>query len=240
MTRIIRLYIEQNLSLNRLITLNTTQIHYLLNVLRLDNESNIIVFNEKDGEYLSVLNIINKRNVQLKIQEFIKLAPKEEKILFCFAPIKKIRLDYMMQKVVEMGATEIQPLKTEYTQNSKLNYDKLEANIIEAAEQCGRITKPKLHKICCLLNFVNNLTNDNLLIFCDEKANSTQNLNQVELQEKAIALLIGPEGGFSPLERKILIEHKSVKSITLGQNILRADTAAVAALAIIKQKMLLS
>lgn len=235
MNRIIRLYNKQALALDKIIELDKSQTHYLLNVLRLNNAYIINIFNERDGEYSAKLEIVNKNKIELTIENFVAKSEYEPELIFCFAPIKKIRLDYMIQKIVEMGATIIQPVKTEYTQNAKLNYHKIEANIIEAVEQSKRINLPKLNKICNLQQLLDNWDSNNNLIFCDEKAALKQKLSNLEIRK--IGVLIGPEGGFSLVERELLLKKSFVKSISLGKNILRADTAAVAILALVNEKI---
>lgn len=238
MNRRPRLYIKETICSGDKINLLASHLHYLLHVLRLQNGDEILVFNEKEGEFLASLEVIKKQLAYAKVQENLRVVTETRNLLFCFAPIKKFRLDYMIQKVVELGVSAIQPVKTEYTQDSKLHYGKLELNIVEAMEQCGRLTKPKLAKICSLKDLLNNLAGEYHLFFCNEKevnsVNSVEKIQKIKKQYKNLAVIIGPEGGFSPAEIELLLASRFVSSISLGENILRADTAAVAALALIE------
>lgn len=231
--RKIRLYSAEKLANNANIMLTNSQTHYLLHVLRFVQDSEFCLFNERDGEFLARLQILKKQKVSANIINFIRAIEKEQNILFCFAPIKKLRLDYMIQKLVEMGVTNIQPVQTDYTQDIKLNYDKLMANIIEAAQQCGRISLPVVNKICSLQHLLNNWNNKYHLLFCDEKALVAENFNSLKAVDKDFAIIIGPEGGFSEYEQQLLLKQPFVSAISLGKNILRADTAAVASLALV-------
>lgn len=228
----------QTLAIHTNIMLGTSQAHYLLHVLRLGVDSEFCLFNERDGEFLAKLQIAKKQAVSANIVSFIRGIEKEQNILFCFAPIKKLRLDYMIQKLVEMGATAIQPVQTHYTQDAKLNYDKIIANTIEAAQQCGRISLPIINKICSLENLLNNWNNKYHLLFCDEKALTRENFINLKMVDKDFAIIIGPEGGFSEYEQQLLLKQPFVSPISLGKNILRADTAAVASLALVNSILL--
>lgn len=225
-----RLYISSPLAINTTISLTPAQTHYLLHVLRLNNNDEIFVFNGSDGEFLAKLEIYKKQTIIAHICSFKREVEQQTNILFYFAPIKSMRLDYMVQKLTEMGVTHIQPVQTEYTQYNKLNYDRIEANIIEAAQQCGRLTIPLVNKITSLENVLKNWDNNFQLLFCDEKAESG---NIIKEQKKDYAILIGPEGGFSLNERNLLLKQPFVVRFSLGKNILRADTAAVASLALL-------
>lgn len=230
-----RIYNNANLTIDAMIGLSVAQAHYLLHVLRLGENSEIVIFNGKYGEFIASLHLI-KKHLHAKIFCFIRPPEPLPTLRYYFAPIKQLRLDYMIQKAVEMGVGTICPVKTEYTQLNKLNYERLTANAIEAAEQCGVVYLPEISPICSFEDLIETWDVNYHLVFCDEKAvsfNRLAILTEIYDKAKNLAVLIGPEGGFSMQERAMLHEVKFASAISLGPNILRADTAAVAALALV-------
>lgn len=229
-----RLYVCASLEASQEISISEQQAHYLVHVLRMKEGAQFLVFNGQDGEYLAEICAIKKKYILARLlhQERAQSSPSD--IIYCFAPLKHARLDYMIQKAVEMGASIMQPVMTRHTQVTRLNLERLEANGIEAAEQCGILNIPKFKPLITLEQLLIDWESNRHLIFCDENAKTNNPLFILQnLPKKPIGVLIGPEGGFSEEERNLLIKQDFVTSIPLGPHILRADTAAVAALAII-------
>ena len=238
-----RLFVSQNLDEGQAIPLDRKQSNYMINVLRHKHEDNILLFNGRDGEWLSKLDVSGRKSASLVPFEQTREQPDESLLTYIFAPLKKGRLDYMVQKAVEMGAGTLQPVITEYTQHAKINRDKIDANIIEAAQQCGIISLPKCNSPLNLADLLDGWNKDCPLVFCDEGAesqNPLEPLNKLKAElansqsAKPYGVLIGPEGGFSESERQLLHDKPFVTAIPLGPRVLRADTAAVAALAVIQ------
>lgn len=233
--RLQRLLVPDDLAAGVVVEVSPTQAHYLLNVLRMAEGTELLVFNGRDGEWLARLEPASKKGARLRLAEQTRPQPPTPDLLYCFAPLKVGRLDYLVQKAVEMGAGVLQPVITQHTQNAKAGANRLEANVIEAAEQCGVLSVPPVREPVKLERLLSRWDHCRRLIFCDEDT-STNNpmaaLNAIE--ERSLALLVGPEGGFSEAERKMLRALPFVTAIPLGPRILRADTAAVAALALIQ------
>ena len=229
-----RLFLNHPLIAESLVNLDDRQSHYLSNVLRMKQGDKVLLFNGCDGEWLAEITEIRKKQVTLKTIHQERQQPQPYDLMYCFAPLKHARLDYMVQKAVEMGASVLQPVLTQYTQVSRINGDRIEANIIEAAEQCGILSLAKYKEPISLEKLLDTWEPERRLIFCDE-ASDTQNPIEVlkNVQTAPLAVLIGPEGGFSDKERSMLRELPFVITIPLGPRILRADTAAVAALAVV-------
>ncbi|WP_370931143.1 16S rRNA (uracil(1498)-N(3))-methyltransferase [Bartonella sp. DGB1] len=230
-----RLFLDQLIDLEQELIIKDKQYHYLINVLRLKVGDKFLIFNGKQGEYLAEIIEIKKKYLTIKIIQQTNSQPDKIDIIYCFALLKHARLDYMVQKAVEMGANILQPILTQHTQISKVSLDKIRANAIEACEQSGNLNVPLVRELINFDKFLNNWNSEIPLIFCDEtcfKENPLQKLIKMP-KLKSVALLIGPEGGFSEQERKQLRALPFVISIGLGSRILRADTAAVAALTVI-------
>ncbi|WP_289032412.1 16S rRNA (uracil(1498)-N(3))-methyltransferase [uncultured Roseibium sp.] len=217
------------------------QANYLLNVLRLKNGDRLLVFNGNDGEWLAEIRATGRKACHLDLVERVREQTNANDLQYLFAPLKHARLDYMVQKAVEMGAGALRPVMTQHTQSSRINLERMEANVIEAAEQCGVISVPKVLEPRPLKELLAGWTKSDpsrRLLFCDE-GEATQNplgeLARLAQQgPQPLAILIGPEGGFSEEERDLLRQQPFVTPIPLGPRILRADTAAVAALAVVQ------
>ncbi len=231
-----RLFVDQALNAGKALEVDRTQANYLLNVLRLKARASVLVFNGKDGEWLAELEPTGRKSCQLKLRQQTRAQPKPYSLIYCFAPLKQGRLDYMVQKAVEMGAGILQPVITHHTQVTKLNLDRVRANALEAAEQCGILSIPTCNEPVRLAQLLKNWTSDTKLIFADESVGDSNPVSALQnipdLTKKAV--LIGPEGGFSQDERDLLLSKEFVIPISLGPRILRADTAAVAALAVLQ------
>jgi 16S rRNA (uracil1498-N3)-methyltransferase len=229
-----RLFVNHDLGPGTTVTLDKPQAHYLVNVMRRRPGDAVILFNGRDGAWRAELKTADRKHTELEPVEQIAPQPEHPDLWYLFAPLKTGRLDYMVQKAVEMGVGHIQPVKTQHTQFPKLNTDKLAANIIEAAEQCEVLAVPELHPITPLETLIANWATDHpgrQIIFADESEASGSPREVFEaLAGQPLALLIGPEGGFSEDERRLLHGSEFVHPVSLGPRILRADTAAVAAL----------
>lgn len=226
-----RLYLNAELAAGALVPLGKEQAHYLLTVLRFDDGAQVLVFNGRDGEFSATLRPQGKKSASLEIGDRTREQPEQPRLDFLFAPLKVGRLEYLVQKATEMGVGRITPVFTDHTQLHKVNAARLEANIVEAAEQCGNLAIPGLGEAVKFDNLLADWDPARRIIFCNESQagnNPTEILNQVT--ETDLALLVGPEGGFSEREREVLTALPFVTSIPLGPRILRADTAAVVAL----------
>lgn len=234
----IRLFVNDDLSLGRVIDLVRDQAHYLITVMRLKDGAEILVFNGRDGEWTGQIEQKSRRACQLRITGRLREQSARPTLTYCFAPLKQARLDYMAQKAVEMGAGVLQPVMTRHTQVQKLNLERIRANVIEACEQCGVLAVPEVREAVALKDLVASWSEpgaNGRIIFCDESSRGNNPIDHLaKLTPAPTALLIGPEGGFSEDERTFLTGSDAVVAIPLGPRILRADTAAVAALAVIQ------
>ena len=226
-----RLFIDAPISEGVAIAAEKDQSHYLLTVLRMEPGSELLLFNGRDGEWRARLESPAKKKAVLVPLSLERPQPPAPDLVFCFAPIKAGRLDWMVEKAVEMGAGAIQPVLTQFTQNTRLNAEKINAWIMEAAEQCGVLAIPELRPATKLGDLLERWDTSRQLIFCDEDSSTDNPAGALSgLQEKKLGVLVGPEGGFSDEERELLRGKPFVTAIPLGPRILRADTAAVAAL----------
>ncbi len=230
-----RLFIDAPLRIGERIGLDRSQANYLLNVLRLGEGADILVFNGRDGEWLTRLSVDGRKSGSLLALSRTREQTPPSHVSYLFAPLKHARLDYMVQKAVEMGAGLLQPVMTRRTQPSRINLERMRANVIEAAEQCGIITLPEVAGEIALDKALAGLSPETTLVFCDEDAEVANPVEALAaVAPGPVAVLIGPEGGFDPAERALLLAREGTVRISLGPRILRADTAAVAALAVIQ------
>jgi 16S rRNA (uracil1498-N3)-methyltransferase len=230
-----RLFIDAELSAGRRVELDRNQSNYLGNVLRLAAGDSVLVFNGRDGEWRAALSG-RKRPDQLEMLNQTRPQDSLRDLVYAFAPLKHARLDYMVQKAVEMGASTLQPVLTRLTQVSRVNHERMRANVVEAAEQCGILSIAKVGEPVALASWLTGRNGQRLLVFCDEAveiANPVAAL-QAEARSQGVDVLIGPEGGFAEEERGLLLRQPVVLRLSLGPRILRADTAAVAALALVQ------
>ena len=233
-----RLFLRHRLAAGATIELDRGQANYLVNVLRMKDGGAIRVFNGKDGEWTALLARGDRRGHALKVERLERGQGESPDLYYLFAPLKQARLDYMVQKAVEMGVGLLAPVLTQHGQVSKVNIERMEANAIEAAEQCGILSIPQIDEPIALGKLLDawpSLEPDRRIIYCDEAAGDGDPVATLSgLAETRFAVLIGPEGGFSPDERARLRSRKFVTAIGLGPRIMRADTAAVAALALVQ------
>lgn len=217
--------------------------HYLAHVLRAKIGDKVAVFNGQDGEWVADIEAVTKRcvTIRLQTQSRVQGAPSPD-VWYLFAPIKRARLDYMVQKATELGARRITPVLTARTNVERIKHDRLMANAIEAAEQCGSLAVPQIGDEAKLAMAISGLEPDRILIFCDEAAKVTSPLDVLDglasrQQTPKLAVLVGPEGGFDASERDFLLGRPNCVPISLGPRIMRADTAAVAVLALVMARL---
>ncbi|MEP2707014.1 MAG: 16S rRNA (uracil(1498)-N(3))-methyltransferase [Roseibium sp.] len=236
-----RLFLRHILADGARIEADRGQANYLMNVLRLKDGDYVQVFNGSDGEWLAKIQSSGRRDCAFQLMDRTREQTDKNDLLYMFAPLKHARLDYMAQKAVEMGVGSLKPVMTQHTQSSRVNLERMESNVIEAAEQCGVLCVPDVQvpqPLKDVLEAWPETQPGRKLLFCDE-GETTQNplLTLAQMKEtgtESVAVLIGPEGGFSEDERALLRGLDFVTPIPLGPRILRADTAAVAALAVIQ------
>ena len=230
-----RLFVETPLIEKQKLSILASQRHHLINVMRFGIGTQLVLFNGKDGEWSGSIMEVTKNRCLIKIEK--KLRPQENcrDLWLMFAPIKRARLDFIAQKASELGVSCIWPVRTEFCQVTRINNQRLVANVIEAAQQTGRMDIAEVRGYIGLFSALEFIENDRLLIWCDESIagcpehNISAELSKIPTHNKA-AILIGPEGGFALPERERLNSHKNCLKISLGSRILRADTAAIAAL----------
>ncbi|CAL8976878.1 Ribosomal RNA small subunit methyltransferase E [Rhodoplanes serenus] len=235
-----RLHVEAPLAAGRRVPLTAPQQHYLRDVLRLDPGDPVLVFNGRDGEWRAAVAEEGRRAIALDVAAPTRPQPPPGDLHYLFAPLKRARLDYLVQKAVEMGASRLVPVMTRHTQAERVNTGRLRANVVEAAEQCGILALPEVDEPQPLARALDALGAGRCLVFCDEDAPVADPLAALAAVRPVggavppLAVLIGPEGGFSEEEREALTRRDGVVRLALGPRILRADTAAVAALALVQ------
>ena len=229
-----RLYVEADLTLSGRLTVTVEQANYLLNVLRLRAGASVRVFNGRDGEWASQVGEVSKRSCQLLLKHQTRAQVVGPDIDYLFAPLKRARLDYMVQKATEMGVRRLRPVITRHTNAARVNLERLRANAIEAAEQCGVLGVPEVLEPVPLAVALAGWAPGRSLLFADEAAAIADPIAALRLVSPGpVAVLIGPEGGFHVDERAQLRGLTCTHPISLGPRIMRADTAAIAMLALV-------
>jgi 16S rRNA (uracil1498-N3)-methyltransferase len=231
-----RLFVDAALAPGETVALERNQSNYLGNVLRLSEGGTILAFNGRDGEWQASIRG-RKRPDSLNIIARTRPQDRLPDLAYVFAPLKHARLDYMVQKAVEMGAASLQPVLTRFTQVARVNGERMRANVIEAAEQCGILSIATVAEPITLDRYVGQRETQRLLVFCDEAAdvaNPWQALQGEPTGADGVDILIGPEGGFAEEEREMLLRQPRILRLSLGPRVLRADTAEVAALALVQ------
>jgi 16S rRNA (uracil1498-N3)-methyltransferase len=232
-----RLFVDAALRSGADLPLDRAQANYLLNVLRLKPGDGVLVFNGRDGEWRGTLAAEGRRGARLGLSELARPQELRPDLVLLFAPLKHARLDYTVQKAVEMGAGVLQPAITRRTQVARVNGERMRANAVEAAEQCGILAVPEVRPPLALDRALAGLEPDRLLVFCDEDAppgDPVDRLRPHGNRSSRLAVCVGPEGGFTDEERALVAAHEWTVRVSLGPRILRADTAAVAALALVQ------
>jgi 16S rRNA (uracil1498-N3)-methyltransferase len=233
--RKVRLHVEAPLQAGAVVALGSAQSHYLTTVLRLKTGQRVLVFNGCDGEWRAAIEP-GRRAASLVVGAQTRAQTEPADLHYLFAPLKAARLDYMVQKAVEMGVSRLQPVITRHGQVARINTGRMAANAIEAAEQCGLLSLPEIGEPVALDRLMTARDPARWLVFCDEDADVANPVAALGVlpRRAPLAVLVGPEGGFAEDERAALLTLPNVVRLALGPRILRADTAAVAALAIIQ------
>jgi 16S rRNA (uracil1498-N3)-methyltransferase len=228
-----RLFVESGLAAGETLELTEPQARYLTTVLRLRPGAEVNVFNGRDGEWLASLAEVKKRGAVLRLERQVRPQEGGPDIEYLFAPLKRSRLDYMVQKATEMGVRRLRPVITERTIAERVNTERMRANVIEAAEQCGILRVPEVDEPVRLQDALTGWDATRKLIYCDEHEDDADPIESLSrIAPGPLAVLIGPEGGFSAGERQRLAGKPFVVPVSLGPRIMRADTAAVAVLAL--------
>lgn len=229
-----RIYLDADLAAGARVACNASQSNYLRNVLRLRSGDVVLAFNGRHGEWRADIDTLSKRDILLLMRAQTRPQEGGPDIDYLFSPLKRARLDYMVEKATEMGVASLRPVITRRTAVERVNLERMRANVVEAAEQCGILRLPDVRAPETLERLLARWEPPRALIFCDEEADRSDPMAAVaRLKSRPLALLIGPEGGFDPGERELLVSQPFVTRISLGPRILRADTAAVAALALV-------
>jgi 16S rRNA (uracil1498-N3)-methyltransferase len=229
-----RLYVEATLEAGATVTLERAQAHYLGTVLRLQAGKRVLVFNARDGEWSATI-AGERRPAALLVGTRTREQTVPPDLHYLFAPLKAARLDYMVQKAVEMGVSRLQPVFTRHSQAARVNTERMRANAIEAAEQCGVLSVPDIGEPVAFSRLLAEWDAARRLVFCDEDAETADPIAALTgLPRSPLAVLIGPEGGFAEDERASLLKLPNLVRLSLGPRILRADTAAVAALTLVQ------
>lgn len=227
----VRLYVEHPLGAGQSVPLDRDQAHYLFGVMRMSVGAHVALFNGRDGEWTCEVAEIGKRAGLLICVEQTRPLHMPPDLWLLFAPIKKARTDFIVEKAAEMGAARIVPVQTEFTNSERIRQDRLQAHAVEAAEQCGGTYVPEVADLQKLGRLLDHWPSDRQLMFCDEaEVGNALELAADTHPRAPWAILIGPEGGFSESERKRLHGLEQSHVVSLGPRILRADTAAVAAM----------
>jgi 16S rRNA (uracil1498-N3)-methyltransferase len=235
-----RLYVDAPLHAAANVALDAAQANHLVNVLRLKSGDSVLVFNGRDGEWRGALAGTGRRGFAIAIVARTRAQSRALDLHYLFAPLKHARLDYMAQKAVEMGASRLQPIFTQHVQATRVNLQRMRTNVIEAAQQCGILTLPDVAPPLSFERMIAERESNRLLVFCDEDAPVKDPIAALSTMRPtnragaiALAVLIGPEGGFTTEERVALSRLPNAIRLSLGPRILRADTAAVAVLALV-------
>ena len=238
MTAKIRLYVEHPLGAGQTIPVDRDQAHYLFGVMRLGAGAQVALFNGRDGEWRAEVAEAGKRSGVLVCREQTRPLQMPPDLWLLFAPIKKARTDFIVEKAAEMGAARILPVQTEFTNSERIRQDRLQAHAVEAAEQCGGTYVPEVVDLQKLSRLLDHWPEERQLMFCDEaEVGNALQLAAEQYKGAPWAILIGPEGGFSEGERRRLHALPQSHVVSLGPRILRADTAAVAAMTLWQQAL---
>ena len=227
----IRLYYPNSISKNTTSLLSKEHTHYVANVMRLKRGSNINFFNQ-EGEWASEIVFLEKDRVEVKFLNKIKEPLKSSSIELAICLIKKNPMDIILQKATELGVSKITPIISERTEIKELNHDRAKKIVIEATEQSNQFIPPEISKTIKLKDFLNQINSSNKLFFAD--INNKDRLKKEDIKDDNLkTLLVGPEGDFTPDERKMILQNKNTISFSLSNNILRTETATISALSLI-------
>jgi 16S rRNA (uracil1498-N3)-methyltransferase len=238
-----RLYVDAPLAAGATVRLDRAQTNYLVNVLRRKAGDPVLLFNGRDGEWRATLVEAARKGFVLAVDEQTRPQTAPGDLHYLFAPLKHARLDYVVQKAVELGVSRLAPVRTRHGQVARVNLERMRANAVEAAEQCGILALPEIAAPVALEALLADWVPERLMVFCDEEAPArdpiaallqARDAEHVLVGAMPVSVLVGPEGGFSEEERAALTKLPSLVRLSLGPRILRADTAAVAALALVQ------
>jgi len=233
-SKLTRLFVAAPLVAGGEIAPDPAQAHYLIKVMRCKSGDEVLVFNGIDGEWRASVASSGRKSVKLNIGKQERPQTEGPDLHYLFAPLKRARLDYMVQKATELGVSRLIPVLTRRTNAERINETRLRSNAVEAAEQCGILRVPEIEPPEKLSKLLETWDHDRLLVFADEQAPTASPLAALTAQKRQpLAVLIGPEGGFDPDERALLLKQPFVVPLSLGPRIMRADTAAVAALSLV-------
>ena len=227
----IRLFVDHTLGEAQSVPLSKDQAHYIFSVMRKSIGETILIFDGNNGEWEASIEEISKKSGVLLCIKQTKPQIMPPDLWLFFSPLKKVRTDFIVEKATELGVAKIIPVQTEHTNADRVKLSRLSAHAIEAAEQCGGTYIPKIEELQKINEVLENFPPDRRLLFCDEKLQASE-VNLENLKKGKWAILVGPEGGFSEIERNYLKGLKFTFSISLGSRILRADTAAVTAISL--------
>lgn len=230
-----RIFLHEDLQLNKEIKILDKTYHYIKNVMRCSKGDSIILINGKDGEFLSNITFLNNKYIILTITKKTKDYKPQPFLGLIFSPIQK--LDLLLKGATELGTTNFLPITTIHTNKSNIKQNKFEGNIIEAIEQSERLDLPKIEQIASIKTTLDKLCDNSIIFFCEERTSQNSPLEiykNTRISNKNIYALVGPEGGFSDDEKQLIKSYKNVISISLGDTILRTETAAISILSIIK------
>ena len=224
-----RLFTDTPLAAGAMVALDGPAAHYLLNVMRAKPGDPLLLFDNRSGEWLGRIAGAGKRSLDIAIEALMRPREAVPDLWLCFAPVKKARLDWIIEKATELGVARLQPVITERTIVERVKHERLEAQIVEACEQCGRTALPELAEPVKLPQILKTWPAGRSLLFADEAGGESL---AVAPAPPPAAILTGPEGGFTTAERNLLLAHPAVRRIALGPRILRAETAAIAAIGV--------
>ena len=231
----LRLFVTDDLEQDARLALGDDQCHYIVHVMRGQIGETVSLFNGRHGQWLGHIEAASKKGVQIALTEQTRPQTMDGDLWLLAAPLKKDCTDLVAEKAAELGVTEFWPVTTERTNTGRINADRLNSRLIEAAEQCERLSVPQLHPLTPLVNVLGAWPQDRILLYLDESGGTPLKTALETLNPPPkLALLVGPEGGFSPHERDLLRRQPFVRAVGLGPRILRAETAAIAGLAVIQ------
>lgn len=228
-----RLYVSDDLTVGGSITLGEEQAHYLRHVLRLEPGASVALFNGRDGEMRASLSEVSKKVCRLTVESQLRVQAPASDVWLCFAPIKQGRIEMIVEKATELGVGRLLPVITRRVQMQKVNAARLAAHAREAAEQCERLDVPDVAEAVTLEKLLQDWPSDRCLLVCAERVDAKP-LLEAAAAAGPVALLIGPEGGFAPEELQQVAKLSQALPVSLGPTILRAETAAIAAMAILQ------
>jgi 16S rRNA (uracil1498-N3)-methyltransferase len=226
----IRLFVDGALGSGVSVALSQDQAHYLRGVMRRSLGDGVILFNGRDGEWRAELTELERKSATAECREQLRPQGEEPDLWLLFAPVKKARLDIIVEKAAELGVSRLQPVITRYTDVERVKTERLIAQVREAAEQSERLTVPEVMDPQALNDVLAHWPADRPLIFADEEGGTPALAALQDLEAENAAILIGPEGGFAPEERQAISALPVTKRVSLGPRILRAETAVISML----------